>query len=63
MCSQCSEGSIQSNGNCDMCGFNELRYVEEYELWLVSLDEPVFIKEWNAWSQALTEVIVLDEVA
>jgi len=62
MCQQCSEGSIHSNGYCDMCGFNELRFIEEYELWLTTLEEPAFIAEWTAWSDSLTTAL-LEEAA
>jgi len=51
MCQQCSEGSIQSNGFCDICGFNELRFVEEYEFWLTTLETPAFIAEWTEWTE------------
>jgi hypothetical protein len=36
-----------------MCGFNELRFIEEYELWLTSLQEPAFMAEWRAWADSL----------
>lgn len=53
MCQQCSEGVILSNGFCDICGFNELRFVEEYESWLDSLDAPAFIEEWEQWCDVI----------
>ena len=45
MCRNCSEGSILSNGFCDMCGFNELRFVEEWEAWSEELDAQARLEE------------------
>lgn len=38
-CRNCVEGSITSRGVCDLCGFNELQFVEEWENFSVMLDE------------------------
>lgn len=57
MCHKCSEGSIQSNGFCDMCGFNELRFIEEYDQWRESLKEPAFIAEWTEYRESFIEDI------
>ena len=38
-CRNCVEGSIQSTGFCDLCGFKELRFVEEWEAWSSEVDD------------------------
>tara|TARA_S200002703_G_scaffold132563_2_gene120428 strand:+ start:991 stop:1167 length:177 start_codon:yes stop_codon:yes gene_type:complete len=55
-CRNCKDGSIQTNGYCDVCGFNELQFVMEYDAWLDSLEAPAFIAEWEEWKESLEEV-------
>ena len=45
MCSNCPEGSIQTNGFCDMCGFDEMQYINELEEWQASVDESNSVNE------------------
>ena len=55
-CRNCVEGSIQSTGFCDLCGFNELRFVEEWEAWSVELDAQMdAYEEWAAYCDSEIE--------
>jgi len=52
-CRQCVEGSIQPNGMCDMCGHDELQFIQEYDEWQASLNDPQFLQEWEEWQGGL----------
>jgi len=54
MCRNCNEGSINSHGFCDMCGFDEMQFINEWEEWRASMDDPQFVTEWVAWKEELS---------
>lgn len=49
-CRNCCEGSIQSNGHCDLCGFDEIKFVMEYEQFLDS-EEPTREQDYDEWAK------------
>jgi hypothetical protein len=38
-CRDCITGSILSNGHCDMCGFDEMQFINEYDDWVEEVEE------------------------
>ena len=49
MCRNCSEGSINSHGFCDMCGFDEMQFINEWDEWV---EDTTFMPEWEEYSIA-----------
>ena len=52
-CRQCQIGFIGSHGYCDTCGFNELRFVEEYELYLDATTDKGAQQDYEQWDEYL----------
>ena len=43
-CHSCTIGSIQSNGHCDMCGFDEMQFINEWEEWTTAANDE--LEDW-----------------
>ena len=37
-CRACIEGSISHHGRCDLCGFDEMQFINEWDEWSESLE-------------------------
>lgn len=47
-CRQCVEGSIQSNGICDLCGFDEMIFINEHDDWA----DDTTLADWVEYQEA-----------
>ena len=52
MCRNCQEGSINSHGFCDMCGFDEMQFINEWDEWVATTEDPTCMNEWQALQEA-----------
>ena len=54
-CRACTEGSITSAGYCDLCGFNELQFIMEWEEWSDSLEADPNMEAYEQWASEMAE--------